>query len=379
MGEGRVKSARYPTPDAIAQTIRHHGTSLTGARHFYASAGIVVYADERLGMSNVAGRTWLGPSATRRLSTYLDMVTPGVGGLIMAPAGVQPAQLPIGPRKASDRLREMAEAKQQAPLGTHKATLCSIADSQDPEWEWTGILSYDHKYRLRSGQYTTNRPLAVFHVRGDAHPTRAHVLVEIHHAEDLERVHQWMATLLPTAERWSVVPFALLDDRHQEVRAVVAAIGAGGEVTVASPQTQKAASTVADAPLAEFVRQLREARYTTNIQGLDSLIERAEKVDHAVLSAFDLYHWAGTGKQRVGVRVRLKQSGTDPLTVTFGSVREPYTAAGSPIAQPLALDKAGWESMTTASWDDDVKMTHLRTLWSRVIDAVQADAVSDAA
>jgi len=307
------------------------------------------------------------------------MVTPGVGGLLLAPAGVQPPQLAVGPQTASERLREMAESKQQAPLGAHKATLCSIADSQAAEWQWTGIISYDSQFRLKSGQYTTNRPQAVFHVRGDAHPSKAHILVEIHHAEDLDRVHSWMATLLPTAERWSVVPFALLDDRHQEVRAVVAAVGAGGEVTAANPQTQNARDSTPDAQLAEFVRHMREARYTTTIQGLDSLIERAETVDHAVLSAFDLYHWTGTGQARVGVRVRLKQSGTDPLTITFGSARELYTGAGAPITQNISLDAEGWEQISPASWDDDRKMAHLRTLWSRVIDAVQADAISDAA
>src|SRR4051794_36222862 len=183
-----MRTSKYPTPHAIAQTIRHESTSLAGARPFYASAGAVVYADERLGMSNVAGRTWLGPGATRRLSTYLDMVTPGVGGLIMAPGGVRPMQLDVGPHTASARLHEVAEAKQQQPVGTYKATLCSIGPSADANWEWTGIISYDHKFRLKSGQYTTSRPLAVFHVRGDAQPTRAHVLVEIHHGEDLERV-----------------------------------------------------------------------------------------------------------------------------------------------------------------------------------------------
>jgi hypothetical protein len=222
MGAGRLRSSKYPPPQAIAQTIQHDSTSLAGARRFYASAGVVVYADERIGMSNVAGRTWLGPSATRRISTYLDMVTPGVGGLIMAPAGIQAPQLDVGPQTAVGRLREMADAKQQQALGSHKATLCSVADSPHAHWEWTGVLAYDHKFRLKSGQYTTSRPLAVFHVRGDTHPTRAHILVEIRHAEDLDRVHGWIAELLPTAERWSVVPFALVDNRHEEVRSVIA-------------------------------------------------------------------------------------------------------------------------------------------------------------
>jgi hypothetical protein len=380
MGACSVKPSKYPAPHAIAQTIRHEGTSLAGARRFYASARVVVYADERIGMANVAGRTWLGPSATRRISTYLDMVTPGVGGLIMAPAGVQAPQLDVGPQTASARLREMAEAKQQQPLGTHKATLCSIAESPDDEWEWTGILAYDHRFRLKTGQYTTSRPLAVFHVRDDTHPTRAHIVVEIRHADDLERVHAWMAELLPTVERWSVVPFALVDDRHAEVRSLVAAIGAGGEVTVANPQTQKEGTgTAPDAQLAEFVRHMREARYTTSIQGLDSLIERAENVDHAILSAFDLYHWSGEGKTRVAVRVRLRQSGMDPLTITWGSVREPYTASGVPISEAIDLNAEGWDLMTAANWDEDRKMSHLRALWTRVIGTLASGASSQAA
>jgi hypothetical protein len=375
-----MKKSRYPTPEAIAQTIRHPGTSLTGARRFYGSAGLAVYADERAGLANVASRVWLGPTITRRLSTYLDMVTPGVGGLIMQPAGIQPAQIEgVGPQTASGRLREMAEAMHQKPLGSHKATLCSLDDSPDAQWEWTGLLAYDHDYRLKSGQYTTSRPMATFHVRGDAHPTRAHILIEIHHAEDLDRVREWIAALLPTAERWSVVPFALLDDRHAEVRAVVAAVGNGGEVTVANPQTQKIRVSSSDSELAEFVRHMKEPRYTTAIQGLDSLIERAENVDHAILSAFDLYHWQGEGKNRVALRVRVKQSGMDPLTLMFGGVRETYTSGDVPMTQPIQLDAEGWESLTSAAWDDDRKMAHLRLLWSCIIDSLQSGAASRAA
>ena len=380
LGGGRsVKQTKYPSSDAIAQTIRHESTSLAGARRFYASAGVVVYADERIGMANVAGRTWLGPGATRRLSTYLDMITPGVGGLILAPAGVQAPQLDIGPRTAVGRLREMAESKHQAPLGVHAATLCSLADSQDPAWTWTGVLAYDHKFRLKSGQYTTSRPLTIFHVRGDEHPTRAHILVEIRHADDLERVHGWIADLVPTAERWSVLPFALVDDRHEEVRSVVAAIGNGGEVTVANPQTQKVAGELADPQLTEFVRHMREAHYTTTIQGLESLIERAETVDHAVLSAFDLYHWSGIGPARVAVRVRVKQSGMDPLIPTWGAVRELFTANGTPITQPVGLDVDGWDLLTPAGWDEDRKMAHLRLLWTRIVDSLQAAPASQVA
>ena len=98
----------YPLPRAIAQTIAHPQTSLSGARRFYASAGVVVYAGEHSGMANVAGRVWLAPRATRRLSTFLDMVTPAVGGLLMAPSGVQPLRLDIGsPDTAAGRLREL--------------------------------------------------------------------------------------------------------------------------------------------------------------------------------------------------------------------------------------------------------------------------------
>lgn len=68
---------RYPTPHAIAQTITHPHTSLTGARRFYASAGVIAYADERVGMANIARRTWLAPGATRRLSTCLPVRTIG--------------------------------------------------------------------------------------------------------------------------------------------------------------------------------------------------------------------------------------------------------------------------------------------------------------
>jgi hypothetical protein len=273
----------------------------------------------------------------------------------------------------------MAESKHQVPLGTRRATLCSVEKSHDSAWEWSGILAYDHQFRLKSGQYTTSRPMATFHVRGDVHPTSAHILVEIRHVEDLDRVREWIAILVPASERWSIVPFALLDDRHAEIRAVVSAIGGGGAVTVGNPQIQKIATVPADAKLAEFVRHMREARYTTTIQGLNSLIERAETVDHAVLSAFDLYHWDGAERDQVAVRVRLKQSGTDPLTLTWGSVRECFTTAGMPIPAGADLDAEGWDSLSTAAWDDDRKMTHLRVLWSRVVDSIQTAAASEAA
>lgn len=370
---------RYPTPDDIAQTIRHSATSLKGATRFYGSAGAAIYAYDRTGLANVASRVWLPPGVTRRLSTYLDIVTPGVGGFVMQPAGLQPPQLDgIKALSASTRLREIAESKHQVSVGKHGAAVCSVEDSPDPGWEWSALLAYDHRFRLKSGQYTMSRPLATFHVRGDQDPTRAHIVVEIHHKEDMDRVREWMVAVLPSAERWSVIPFGLLEDRHREIRAVVAAISEGGEITVANALNEKVELTH-DADIAEFVHHLNHATYGTSIQSLESIIERAETVDYAVLTAFDFYHWHGADKKRVAVRIRLTQSGMNPLTLTWGAVRELYTAAGLPITQNVKLDAEGWDLLTSANWDDDQRMAHLRLLWSRVLRSIEASASDSAA
>ncbi len=325
-------------------------------------------------MANIAGRVWLAPGATRRLSTFLDMVTPAVGGLLMAPSGVQPARLDLGmPDTAAARLRELAEAHLEHPLGAHRSSLCSVDPSASPSWEWSGILSYDHPYRLRTGAYVMSRPQVVFHVRSDTHPTCAHVMVEIRHAADLDHVYKWIAQLLPSAERWSVTPFTLLDDetRHEEIRALVDALGAGGEVTVAHPNTERVRDSAPDPELGEFVAHMKEARYSTMIQGLDSLIQRAESVDHSVLSAFDLYHWEGKDNARAAVRVRVKQHDTDPLTISWGAAREPRTMAGAPLPGKVLLNSDGWETMTAVTWSEDQRMAHLHRLWLRLVAATQ--------
>jgi hypothetical protein len=377
-----MKGSRYPKPHSIAQTISHPQTSLTGARRFYAAAGIVAYADERVGMSNIARRTWLAPGATRRLSTFLDMITPAVGGLMMAPAGVRPPQLEVGGAStAAGRLREFAEARLHDAVAPGHMTLCAIEDDAvDDGWDWSGVLVYDQRYRLRSGEYVVSRPHVRFHVRADTNPARAHILVEVQHGGDFDHVQRWLGSVIPPADRWSVVPVALLDDaaRHDDIRTVVDAVGAGGEVTAAHPVIQRASTTDNDLQLVEFVRHMREARYSTTIQGLDSLIERAEGVDHAILSAFDLYHWTD-GDKRYAVRVRLKQHGTNPLTIDWGAIREPRTAAGVPLPGPVTLTSQNWESMTPVTWSDDDRMAHLRGLWLRLIDAIAADAASAAA
>jgi hypothetical protein len=368
-----VKGA-YPLPGAIAQTVAHPQTSLSGARRFYASTGAVVYAGEHSGMANVAGRVWLAPRATRRLSTFLDMITPAVGGLLMAPSGVQPLRLEIGgPDTAAGRLRELAEAHLQHAHGEHHTSLCAVQASASPGWDWSGTLAYDHLYRLRSGEYVTSRPQVIFHVRSDSHPTRAHIMVEIRQPRDLDHVYKWVALLLPPAERWSVTPFTLLDDqtRHEEIRCLVDALGAGGEVTVAHPHTERVRDSAPDPDLGEFVAHMREARYSTSIQGLDSLIQRAELVDRSLLSAFDLYHWQGTGPNRAAVRVRIKQHDTNPLMVAWGAAREPRTTAGVPLAGKVSLDSEGWETMTAITWSEDQRMAHLHTLWLRLIAATQ--------
>jgi hypothetical protein len=364
-----VKGGVYPLPNAIAQTIAHPQTSLSGARRFYASAGVVVYAGEHAGMANVAGRVWLAPRATRRLSTFLDMVTPAVGGLLMAPSGVQPLRLDIGgPDTAASRLRELAEAYLQQSIGEHRMSLCALEASASPGWDWSGALAYDHLYRLRSGEYVTSRPQVVFHVRSDSHPT-----VEIRQPRDLDHVFKWVALLLPASERWSVTPFTLLEDqtRHEEIRCLVDALGAGGEVMVAHPHTERVRDSNTDPELGEFVAHMREVRYSTSIQGLDSLIQRAELVDHSLLSAFDLYHWQGSGSTRAAVRVRVKQHDTSPLTIAWGAAREPRTTAGVPLTGKVALDTEGWEAMTAVTWSEDQRMAHLHALWLRLIAATQ--------
>jgi hypothetical protein len=302
------------------------------------------------------------------------MVTPAVGGLLMAPSGVQPLRLDVGgPNTAAGRLHELAEAHLQHSLGEHRTSLCALQASASPGWDWSGTLAYDHLYRLRSGEYVTSRPQVVFHVRSDNHPTRAHVMVEIRQLRDLDHVYKWVAQMLPAPERWSVTPFTLLDDqvRHEEIRCLVNALGAGGEVTVAHPHTERVRDGAADPDCSEFVANMREARYSTSIQSLDSLIQRAESVDHSLLSAFDLYHWYGTGPSRAAVRVRIRQHDTNPLTIAWGAAREPRTTAGVPLTGKVALDTEGWDAMTAVTWSEDQRMAHLHTLWLRLIAATQ--------
>jgi hypothetical protein len=382
MGSSSVRGSKYPTPSAIAQTIAHDGTSLQGSRRFYSASGVVVYAYDRMGMANTARRTWLPPSATRRLSTFLDMVSPAVGGLLMHPAGVQAPQFNVGgPTTAAGRLRELAEAHLQQSIGATNQTLCAINDSPDGAWEWSGVLFYDHKYRLRTGEYTTSRPPVTFHVRPDEHPTRAHILVELRRPTDFKQVQKWIGALLPAEERWAALPLAFLDgqERHGEIRSVVDAIGSGGEVQVAQGNTQRSSASLGlDSHIGEFEQTMKEGHYKTSMHGLDALITRAETVDFGVVTAFDLYHWHGSDKKRVAARVRVKQHGTDPLTIEWGAVREPRTQAGVPLSGPVAL-ASSWEDMTAAEWPDEERMAHLRHLWSQLIGALQSDAGSIAA
>jgi hypothetical protein len=373
-----MKQGSYPTAGAIAQTVRHENTSLNGVRGFFASAGIVAYASERSGMANIAGRTTLAPSTARRISTFLDMVTPAVGGLVMQPAGVQAPQLGFGPMTACGRLREAADAKNQCTVGRHRVTLECVDVSSDEQWEWMGILSYDHSFRLKSGQFTTSRPRVIFHVRPGPHPTQAQILVEIRHADDHDIVTSWMGSLLPSTERWSILPFALLNDRHDEIRAVVAALG-GAAAQVANPQLQRRGTRQTAGEITEFTRNMQDARYTTLMQGLESLLDRADSVDDAVLGAFDLYAWSGNAKNPIAARLRLKQLNRDPLTVTWGAAREQRTAAGVPLPSGVQLDAEGWEAMTPVGWDEDRKMQHLRTAWDQILTSVAAATTSQAA
>jgi hypothetical protein len=367
----------YPKPHAIAQTIAHSGTSLQGSRRFYSAAGVVVYAYDRMGMANAARRTWLPPSATRRLSTYLDMITPAVAGLTMQPAGVQAAQLEVGgPTSAAGRLRELADAALGQPRGSSNQTLCCVDESPDPAWTWSGVLHYDHSYRLRTGEYSRSRPPVTFHVRSDPRcEMRTQILVEIRRQPDYRQVQRWIAELLPAHERWAVLPCAFLNgpERHAEILGVAKAIGAGGEIKVAHGYTQRSnAPAGADLRMGEFEQTMIEGHYKTAMHGVDAFIDRAENRDFAIITAFDLYYWRGTGTARAAMRVRVKQQGADPLTIEWGSVREPVTQGGVPLSSPVDLSK--WEKMTPAEWPDDARMTHLRTVWSELLDVQSSSA-----
>lgn len=372
-----MKQDRYPAADAIADTVRHDRTSLSGARRFYSSTGVIAFANERLGLANIASRTWLGPQDARRLSAFLDMVTPAVGGLTVQPAGVMPLRLDVGPRTAVERLREIAETKENTGRGPRVACLCSLENSTAAGWDWTGTISYDHRYRLPNGQHTKGRNHAVFHVRQGAHPTQADVMVEIRYADDLEQVRSWFSHVLPPNERWGVTPFALLADRHAEFRTVVTAISGGGGVAVAHADMEKGHHSADPTKLTVFAREMRQAQYKTGMQALESLIERAETTDHALLTGFDLYYWWLAGPKQTAVKVRLKQAGTDALTITWGAVRRPTGTTGA--SQSTTLDSKRWDTLTSADWDEDGKMDHLRYAWGRLLAGVQAAAEAQAA
>jgi hypothetical protein len=71
----------YPQLASLERTFHREAVHLSGARRFYASEGVVVFAAGKDGIAAAAGAVWLRPSAYRRMNHYLDLKqSPSVGG-----------------------------------------------------------------------------------------------------------------------------------------------------------------------------------------------------------------------------------------------------------------------------------------------------------
>lgn len=358
----------YPPLDALKRTMLRPRAHLAGARRFYAGEGLIVFADSKRGLAEIAGESYLPPGAYRQLATFLDQnVAPSVVGFRCTPLPLPSEPMPELALTPLQRFITSARfTLHQAFIDQGREITLRAADTTTaPGWEWEAVLQYEHYYTLDGGQRIPEEASLRLYVR--AHDDEVDVAIVVAQQQDREVAVAWLHKVI--AGKWLPQPIVLPTrdpERLQTIRSICGTFGIrlGG---MRSPDVYP--SSTAEQPRTGFLKVLKRAPYETTPTDLDTIVERMDS-DAGILGSFTATLWERGQKAVANIEVR--QRPTESYTrITWKSGR-------AHDGSELDLTDRWWENASPVDWSTERKELYLLRVWQDVLAGIDAASSSAA-
>jgi hypothetical protein len=364
----------YPQLGSLERTFQREAVHLSGARRFYASEGVIVFAGGKDGMAAAAGAVWLRPSAYRRMNHYLDLKqSPSVGGFqaIRPPArGQQPA---FAPDVFAEFKAAAAATKNLIIDGDRRVELRSCEDVDNGTWTWRGQVRYEHTLRLADGERIVGEAQVEIYARPS--DDGVDLAVVITRTGDFEVARAWLDRAAAASKGWQLFPVAMdEDDLIGDLRRI--------ETTLTGPRSSVLAwsnphfDRVGPAEgLDEFLTNMRRARYETEMLPLNVVEQRMTHDSGAVthLNAFvgeyPIDRQRGKRPEEI-ISLRIAQSSAEAHL--FLHWHHGRTLPAERIREPFSRDL--WDVLNPIDWDAVGKRDYLLRRWAGVLDALATGA-----
>ena len=362
----------YPELASLERTFHRESVQLAGARRFFWSEGVIVFAATKDGVAAVAGGVWLRPSAYRRMSHYLDLKqSPSIGGFhaTRPPARGQQEAFPQDP--FAGFLAAAAATKNKIVDSDRKIQLCSCEESESGPWTWRAELRYEHTVKLADGE----RIIGTAHVElfARANDDGVDIAVVVTRPGDFEIARAWLDRAAAASRGWHVAPVAMdEDDLIGDLRRVESTL-LGDRRTVLAWSNPHFDRVGSGEGLDAFLTKMRRARYETEMLPLDLVEQRMTHDSGAVthINAFVGEHTVAKqrGKQLEQIiSLRIAQSAAEAHL--FLHWQHGRILPGDRVQEPFSRDL--WESLNPVDWDAPVKRDYLLARWAAVLDALAA-------
>jgi len=359
----------YPPLDALKRTILKPRAHLAGARRFYAGEGLIVFADNKRGLAEIAGESYLPPGTYRQLANFLDQnVAPSVVGFRLVSLPLPSEPMPELAQTPLQRFVAAARNTLHEPFTDEgrEITLRAADASAVSGWEWEGQLQYDHYFTLDGGQRIPEEACLRLYARPQGDDIDIAIIVA--QPQDREVAVAWLNKLIP--RKWLPQPIVLPTrdpERLQTIRCICSEFGIrlGG---MRSPDVYP--STTTAEPRTGFLAVLKRAPYETAPTDLDTIVERMDS-DAGILGSFTVTLWERGDKAVANVDVRQRP------TESFARVT--WKGARAHDGSELDLTDRWWDSASPVDWSAERKELYLLRVWQDVVAAIDGASLAPAA
>jgi len=355
----------YPPLDALARTILSQRAHLAGARRFYSGEGLIIFADNKRGLAEIAGESYLPPGAYRQLGNFLDQnFAPSVVGFRCTLLALPSDPIPELAMTPLNRFVGAARATLHVPFTDEgrEITLCAAEESDVAGWTWQGQLRYEHYYSLDGGHRIPEEASLRLYAR--EHDGDVDVAIVVNQAQDREVAFAWLLKVI--SGKW--LPQAVVlptrdPERLQTIRSICSTLGPRLS-GMRSPDVYP--SGTAERPSTGFLSVLRRAPYETALTDLDTIVERMDD-DAGILGSCTLTLWERGEKAVTNVEVRQRPT-ESYARINWKSGRRHASSEND------FLDERWWENAAPVDWSAEHKQLYLLNVWQDVINGIDSAA-----